>query len=47
MKTKYSFAIKFFPASKNEDQLVICYKEIDTFMGTYDELKLYFTFSNL
>ena len=46
MKTKYSLAIKFFTESKNEEQLAICYKEIDTFMDTYDEFKFYFKFSN-
>jgi len=46
MKNKYALAIKFFTESKNEEQLALCYDEMDKFMETYDEFKFYFKFDN-
>ena len=45
MKSKYSLAIKFFTESKNEEQLELCYKEIESFMDTFDEFKFFLRFS--
>lgn len=45
MRNKYSLAIKFFTESKNEEQLELCYKEIESFMTTYDAFKFYIKFS--
>jgi hypothetical protein len=45
MKSKYSLAIKFFTEAKNEEQLELCYKEIESFMDTFDEFKFFLRFS--
>jgi hypothetical protein len=44
MEEKYRLAIKFFTETKNEEQLNIAYKEIDTFMETFENYLSYFTF---
>jgi hypothetical protein len=45
MKSKYALAIKFFTESKNEEQLELSYKEIESFMDTYETFKFYLKFS--
>lgn len=45
MEEKYRLAIKFFTETKNEEQLVIAYKEIDNFMQTFDSFISYYTFN--
>jgi hypothetical protein len=45
MKSKYALAIKFFTESKNEEQLDLCYKEIEKFMTTYEKFKFFIKFS--
>jgi hypothetical protein len=45
MKSKYALAIKFFTESKNEEQLDLCYKEIEKFMTTYEKFKFFLNFS--
>jgi hypothetical protein len=45
MKSKYSLAIKFFTESKNEEQLDLCYKEIESFMDTFEEFKFFLRFT--
>jgi hypothetical protein len=45
METKYKLATKFFTETKNEDQLNIAEKEIDSFMSTYENFLFYYTFN--
>lgn len=46
MKNKYSLAVKFFTESKNEEQLVLTYKEIESFMESFDNFKFYIKFNS-
>ena len=45
MKSKYNLAVKFFTESKNEEQLELTYKEIDSFMKNYETFKFYIKFN--
>ena len=45
MKSKYSLAIKFFTESKNDEQLDLCYKEIEKFLTTFEIFKYFIKFS--
>lgn len=44
MKKKYSMAIKFFTETKNEEQLEISYKEIESFMINFSSFKFFYRF---
>jgi len=44
MENKYQLAIKFFTETKNEEQLIIAYKEIEMFMQTYENFIFYYAF---
>jgi hypothetical protein len=44
MRNKYHSAVKFFSDSKNEEQLVLSYKEIEHFMGLFERYQWYFIF---
>ncbi len=45
MEIKYRLATKFFTETKNEEQLIIAEKEIDTFMSTYENFLFYYSFN--
>jgi len=45
MREKYTLAIKFFTESKNEEQLTISYKEIESFLDNFFTFRFYFRFS--
>lgn len=47
METKYKLATKFFTETKNEEQLIIAEKEIDSFMSTYENFLFYYSFDPL
>lgn len=44
MKANYKLSLKFFTETKNEEQLIIAYSEIESFMGTYEKYVSYFLF---
>jgi len=44
MKKKYAMAIKFFTETKNEEQLEISYKEIESFMANFSSFKFFYKF---
>lgn len=44
MRNKYHSAVKFYSDSKNEDQLVLSYKEIELFMGNFERFQWYMLF---
>lgn len=44
MENKYHLAIKFFTETKNQEQLIIAYKEIESFMQTYENFLFYYNF---
>lgn len=44
MKKKYAMAIKFFTETKNEEQLEISYKEIESFMSNFSSFKFFYKF---
>lgn len=46
MKKKYAMAIKFFTETKNEEQLEISYKEIESFMSNYGSFKFFYKFQS-
>lgn len=41
MKSKYHLALKFFNETKNNEQLELCYKEIEGFLDQYDQFRFY------
>jgi hypothetical protein len=41
MKSKYYLALKFFNETKNDEQLKLCYKEVEGFFDNYAEFKFY------
>jgi hypothetical protein len=45
MRNKYTLAIKFFTESKNEEQLGISYKEIESFTENFHTFKFFFRFN--
>lgn len=45
MRDKYHSAVKFYSDSRNEDQLNLSYKEIESFMEIYEHFEWFFTFS--
>jgi hypothetical protein len=47
MQSKYSLAIKFFTETKNEEQINLAYKEIESFLTTYEEFSFYYLFDPL
>jgi hypothetical protein len=44
MKKKYAMAIKFFTETKNEEQIEISYKEIESFMSNFSSFKFFYKF---
>ncbi len=44
MRNKYVLAIKFFTETKNEEQLAIAYKEIESFTETFNSFCFYYFF---
>lgn len=44
MKSKYNLAVKFFTETKNEEQLVLTYKEFESFHESYNQFKFYYKF---
>ena len=45
MKNKYKLAIKFYTETRNEEQLLIAYKDIDQFYEICYLFKYYYTFA--
>lgn len=45
MKSKYKLAVKFFTETKNEEQLELTYKEIESFYESYLQFQFFFEFS--
>jgi hypothetical protein len=45
MRKKYHLALKFFTETKNENQMQISYKEIESFLQNYYSYKFYFKFN--
>lgn len=41
MQSKYYLAIKFFTETKNDEQLKLCYKEIEGFLQNFYEFKFF------
>jgi len=41
MRNKYYSAVKFYSDSKNEDQLDLSYKEIESFMQNFEKFQSY------
>ena len=41
MRNKYYSAVKFYSDSKNEDQLDLSYKEIESFMQNFEKFHSY------
>jgi len=45
MKNHYKIAIKYFIETNNEVQLVIAYKEIETYLEHYNQYEWYYNFN--
>jgi hypothetical protein len=45
MKKKYQLALRFFTETKNENQMQISYKEIESFLQNYYSYNFYFKFN--
>ena len=45
MEKNYRLALKFFTETKNEEQLIRAYKEIDCFMEIYENYSWFFSFN--
>jgi hypothetical protein len=45
MKNKYILAVKFFTETKNDEQLILSYKEIESFLDNFYTFKFFFKFS--
>lgn len=45
MKIKYKLAVKYFTETKNAEQLILAYNEIDEFYDIYYLYKYYYLFS--
>lgn len=45
MKLKYKVAVKYYTETKNEEQLLFAYKEIESFMDNYQIFKWYYKFN--
>lgn len=44
MKLKYKLAVKYFTETKNQEQLNLAYKEIESFIENYRNFKWYYSF---
>lgn len=44
IKNKYILAIKFYTETKNEEQIKLAYKELESFLETYYNFKWYVKF---
>ena len=44
MKLKYKVAVKYYNETKNNEQLIFAYKEIENFIETYHNFKWFYKF---
>lgn len=45
MKNKYVLAVKFFTECKNDEQLSLTYKEIESFLDNFTTFKFFYKFN--